>query len=243
MESRFTENDSGESFYLDMSLEIIYKDQYLVAINKPNGLLVHRSPIAADASEFALQMLRDQIGQHVFPIHRLDRKTSGVLLFSLDKKTAKLVQDEFLENRVSKKYLAIVRGFFPEKIEVDYPLINDRNKKQEAITIFYNRKHTEVEMPFGKFLTSRYSLIEAFPKTGRQHQIRKHLNHLRHPIIGDRPHGCNKQNKLFKEKWNMMTMLLHAQELTFKHPYEDKEVILEALLNEEFLRMKRELDL
>jgi tRNA pseudouridine65 synthase len=226
-----------------MNLEIIYQDEHLVAINKPNGLLVHRSPIAADASEFALQILRDQIEQYVFPIHRLDRKTSGVLLFSLDKETAKLVQKEFLENRVSKKYLAIVRGFFPEKIEVDYPLTNDRNKKQEAITVFYNNKHTEVEIPFGKHPTSRYSLIEAFPKTGRQHQIRKHLNHLRHPIIGDRPHGCNKQNKFFKEKWDMMTMLLHAQELKFKHPYEDQEVILQASLNEEFLRMQRELDL
>lgn len=226
-----------------MNLEIIYQDQHLVAINKPNGLLVHRSPIAADASEFALQILRDQIEQFVFPIHRLDRKTSGVLLFSLDKETAKLVQFEFIKNRVSKKYLAIVRGFFPEKIEVDYPLTNDRNKKQEAITKFYNNKHTEIEIPFGKHPTSRYSLIQAFPKTGRQHQIRKHLNHLRHPIIGDRPHGCNKQNKLFKEKWNMMTMLLHAQELKFKHPYEDKEVILEAPLNGEFLRMQQELDL
>ncbi len=227
----------------DRRLEIIYQDQYLVAINKPNGLLVHRSPIAADASEFALQMLRDQIGQHVFPIHRLDRKTSGVLLFALDKETTKLVQDEFLQNRVLKNYLAIVRGFFPEKIEVDYPLTNDRNKKQEAVTHFYNNKHTEVKIPFGKHPTSRYSLIEAFPKTGRQHQIRKHLNHLRHPIIGDRPHGCNKQNKFFKERWNMMTMLLHAQELKFKHPYEERELVLQASLNEEFLRMKKELNL
>lgn len=226
-----------------MNLEIIYQDEHLVAINKPNGLLVHRSPIAADASEFALQLLRDQIGQHVFPIHRLDRKTSGVLLFSLDKETAKLVQDEFLQNRVLKKYLAIVRGFFPEKIEVDYPLTNDRNKKQEAQTNFYNNKHTELNISFGKHSTSRYSLITAFPKTGRQHQIRKHLNHLRHPIIGDRPHGCNKQNKLFKEKWDMMTMLLHAEELKFKHPYNKNEVILKASLNEEFLRMKKELKL
>ncbi|MFK7771379.1 MAG: pseudouridine synthase [Saprospiraceae bacterium] len=225
----------------NLRLEIIYQDEHLVAINKPNGLLVHRSPIAADASEFALQMLRDQIEQHVFPVHRLDRKTSGVLLFSLDKKTTKLVQDEFVENRVSKRYLAIVRGFFPEKIEVDYALTNDRNKKQEAVTNFNNIKHTEVNIPFGKYLTSRYSLIEAFPKTGRQHQIRKHLNHLRHPIIGDRPHGCNKQNKFFKERWNMMTMLLHAQELKFKHPYEEKEIVLQASLNDEFLRMQEEL--
>lgn len=241
MESRLSK--PIQENHAPMNLEIIYQDKYLVGINKPNGLLVHRSPIAVDASEFALQMLRDQIGQHVFPIHRLDRKTSGGLLFSLDKETAKLVQDEFLENRVSKKYLAIVRGFFPEKIEVDYPLINDRNKKQEAFTTFFNLKHTEIEVPFGKYSTSRYSLIEAFPTTGRQHQIRKHLNHLRHPIIGDRPHGCNKQNKLFKEKWKMMTMLLHAQELKINHPYGGKEIILRADLNDEFLRMKQVLNL
>ena len=226
-----------------MNLEIIYQDKFLVAINKPNGLLVHRSSIAAEESQFALQQLRDQIGQHVFPIHRLDRKTSGVLLFSLDKETAKIVQEEFVNGRVVKKYLAIVRGFFPEKILVDYPLINDRNKKQDAITTFYNKNHTELNIPLGKHATSRYSLIEAFPKTGRQHQIRKHLNHLRHPIIGDRPHGCNKQNKFFKEKWEMVTMLLHAKELKIKHPFETKEIILQASLNDEFTRMQKELNL
>lgn len=227
----------------DLNLEIIYQDKNLVAVNKPNGLLVHRSAIAADVSQFAVQILRDQIGQHVFPIHRLDRKTSGILLFALDKESTKLVQKEFLENRIYKKYIAIVRGFFPEKIEVDHPLVNDRNKKQDAVTNFINNKHTEIKIPYGKYSTSRYSLIEAFPRTGRQHQIRKHLNHLRHPIIGDRPYGCNKQNKLFKERWNMMTMLLHAQEMSFKHPNEDKVVILKASLNKEFLRTKKVLRL
>lgn len=224
-------------------LAIIYQDEYLVAINKPHGLLVHRSSIAADASQFAVQMLRDQIGQHVYPIHRIDRKTSGVLLFSLGKETTKLVQKEFMENRVSKKYLAIVRGFFPEKIEVDYPLTNDRNKKQDAVTLFLHKKQTELPIPFGKHPTSRYSLIEAFPKTGRQHQIRKHLNHLRHPIIGDRPHGCNKQNRLFKERWGMTTMLLHAQELRLEHPHENKTLIIRAGLHQEFERMRNELEL
>lgn len=219
------------------SLEIIYQDDYLVAVNKPHGLLVHRSWIAAHETVFALQLLRDQIQKKVFPIHRLDRKTSGVLLFALDTETAKLVQEEFLQQRVSKKYEAIVRGFFPEKIEVDYPLTNDRNKKQEAITLFQKIKTTELEIPFGKHPTSRYSLIHAFPKTGRQHQIRKHCNHLRHPIIGDRPHGCNKQNRLFKEKWNMKTMLLHGKKLRLEHPYLKNELILEASYSEEFIRM------
>jgi len=221
-----------------LDLEILYQDEYLVAVNKPHGLLVHRTSIAAQADEFALQKLRDQIGKKVFPIHRLDRKTSGVLLFALDKKTASAVQEQFVNHQVQKKYVAIVRGFFPEKIEVDYALTNDRNKTQNAITFFQKIKQTELDIPLGKFPTSRYSLIEAFPKTGRQHQIRKHLNHLRHPIIGDRPHGCNKQNRLFKEKWEMITMLLHARELKLIHPVGEKELILQAEFSEEFKRME-----
>lgn len=225
------------------SLEIIYQDEYFIAINKPHGLLVHRSAIAADATEFALQQLRNQIGQKVFPIHRLDRKTSGVLLFALDKESAKLIQQEFTEHRVIKRYKAIVRGFFTDEINVDYPLTNDRNKKQEAVTNFRRVKKSELDIPFGKHLTSRYSLIEAFPKTGRQHQIRKHCNHLRHPIIGDRPHGCNKQNKLFKEKWEMITMLLHAEELKIRHPYRREEIIIKANYSDEFKRVQKLLNL
>ena len=233
-----------------MTLEIIHQDEYLVAINKPNGLLVHRrhrrrrvntnpSAITPATSEFALQILRDQIGQKVNPIHRLDRKTSGVLLFALDRTVTAAIQEQFIAQQVSKKYIAIVRGFFPEKITVDYPLTNDRNKKQDAVTFFQKIKTAELDIPFGKHQTSRYSLIEAYPQTGRQHQIRKHCNHLRHPIIGDRPHGCNKQNKLFKEKWQMTTMLLHAQELKITHPKTGKELILQAGKNVEFERMEK----
>lgn len=225
------------------TLEIIYRDEYLIAINKPNGLLVHRTKIAAQSAIFALQTLRNQIGQHVFPIHRLDRKTSGVLLFALDAKIVKEVQQQIENQSVTKKYLAIVRGWFPEEIEVDYALTNDRNKTQEAITFFKKIKQSELPIPLGKFETSRYSLIEAFPKTGRQHQIRKHLNHLRHPIIGDRPHGCNKQNRLFKNRWDMMTMLLHASELHFEHPVLKKPISIFAELNDEFIRMKNVLEL
>lgn len=226
-----------------INLEIIYEDEHLVAVNKPHGLLVHRSRIANDADVFALQILRNQIGKRVHPIHRLDRKTSGVLLFGLHKEIVSLVQEAFIQQQVEKKYMAIVRGFFPEKIKVDYPLTNDRNKTQEAITFFQKIKQIELEIPFGKHQTSRYSLIEAFPKTGRQHQIRKHLNHLRHPIIGDRPHGCNKQNRLFKEKWNFTTMLLHAVDLELIHPISKKELHLSARLSPEFLQMKKILQL
>ena len=222
-------------------LEILYQDDQLVAINKPNGLLVHRTYIAEQDAQFALQLLRDQIGKRVSPIHRLDRKTSGVLLFGLQPEIVKSVQQQIENQSVTKRYLAIVRGWFPESIEVDYALTNDRGKTQEAITHFKLLEKTEVNVPFGKYETSRYSLIEAHPKTGRQHQIRKHLNHLRHPIIGDRPHGCNKQNRLFKNRWDMNTMMLHAEELSFVHPIFNQKIKIVAPLNLEFIRMMGEL--
>lgn len=220
-----------------MPLQILYEDPYLVAINKPHGLLVHRTKMAKDAKEFALQLLRDQLQQKVYPIHRLDRKTAGVLLFGLDADTVRKVQQLFAERQVKKKYLAIVRGFFPDEITVDYALTNDSGKTQDAITKFSTIAQTELDMPFGKHTTSRYSLIEAFPQTGRMHQIRKHLNHLRHPIIGDRPHGCNKQNKLFLEHWGLRSMLLHAQQLELRHPITDEVITINAELSTVFQKM------
>ncbi|MGQ1784063.1 MULTISPECIES: pseudouridine synthase [unclassified Saccharicrinis] len=224
-------------------LEIVYQDEYFVAINKPHGLLVHRSRIAADAEEFALQLVRDQLRRKVFPIHRLDRKTSGILVFAFAGEVASKLQAVFESDETQKKYLAIVRGYFPDEISVDYPLTNDRGKTQEAITVFKTLRRSELDIPFGKFITSRYSLIEAYPKTGRMHQIRKHLNHLRHPIIGDRPHGCNKQNKLFKERWGMTTMMLHASELKLTHPITKEPLFIKAEMFETFKEMIKVLEL
>ncbi|MEM1321305.1 MAG: pseudouridine synthase [Bacteroidota bacterium] len=224
-------------------LEIIYQDEHLVAINKPHGLLVHRSNIAAEADEFALQILRDQLRAYVHPVHRLDRKTSGLLLFALDAATAAALQAAFAAKQIAKRYLAIVRGYFPTTITLDYALTNDRQKKQEAITHFRCLKTTELPIPFGKHTTSRYSLIEAIPETGRQHQIRKHCSHLQHPIIGDRPHGCNKQNRLFKERWQMMRMLLHAADLQLQHPRTAEDLHLTAAVSPTFERMQQILQL
>jgi tRNA pseudouridine65 synthase len=218
-------------------LEIIFQDDDLVVINKPHGLLVHQSPIARDAEEFALQMLRNQIGQNVWPAHRLDRKTSGLLLFALNTQTNRLLQALFRENKISKKYLALVRGFTPDEMDIDYPLMKENGQIQEAFTHFKTIAKTEIEVAFGKHNTSRYSLIEAYPQTGRMHQLRKHFAHIHHPIIGDRPHGCNKQNKLFKETWQMDKMLLHASELAFAHPITGKDLHLKAKIHSEFERM------
>lgn len=218
-------------------LEILYRDEYLIAINKPHGLLVHRSAIAMDAQEFALQMLRNQINQWVNPVHRLDRKTGGILLFALNKEVEVLMHQLFANNLVSKKYLAIVRGHTPDAEEVNYPLRKENGVLQEAVTFYRTLKRAEIDVALGAHSTSRYSLVEASPQTGRMHQLRKHFAHINHPIIGDRPHGCNKQNKLFKETWDMTTMLLHASELSFKHPLTERDINVEARTQDEFKRV------
>ncbi len=222
-------------------LEILYQDEYLVAINKPHGLLVHRSPIATNADTFAVQELRNQVNLHVYPAHRLDRKTSGVLLFALDKSILPALQLQFAEHTLEKTYWAILRGYTEDAGTVDYALTNDKGKTQEAVTNYRTIGRTEIEVPFGKHLTSRYSLVEAKPITGRMHQLRKHFAHILHPIIGDRPHGCNKQNKLFLEKWQMGTMLLHAKSLQLQHPITKERLNLSADHHDEFERMLKTL--
>lgn len=215
-------------------LDIIYQDEYLIAINKPHGLLVHRTAMASDAKEFALQLLRDQVGRKVSPVHRLDRKTGGLLLFAFDKENEIAMQKQFMEGQVKKKYLAVLRGYAPDSMDIDYPLMKDNGVMQDAFTSFVTLKRAELDIPFGKHLTSRYSLVEASPTTGRMHQLRKHFAHIFYPIIGDRKHGCNKQNKFFKEQWEMTTMLLHASELNFVHPVSGMPIALKAAVQPEF---------
>ncbi|TDO24823.1 pseudouridine synthase [Pedobacter duraquae] len=218
-------------------LEIVYQDEHLIAINKPHGLLVHRSAMASDAKVFALQMLRDQIGRRVSPVHRLDRKTGGLLLFAFEKDVEISMHKQFMEGEVQKKYQAVLRGYAPDALDIDYALTTDEGVVQEAFTSFITLKRAEIDMPFGKHATSRYSLVEATPTTGRMHQLRKHFAHIFYPIIGDRKHGCNKQNKLFKEQWDMTTMLLHASELNFIHPVTRAQIELRAGLQDEFKRV------
>lgn len=200
-------------------------------------MLVHRSMIAADTSEFAVQILRDQIGKKVSPVHRLDRKTSGILLFALTDQMNREMQMQFQEGKVQKKYHAIVRGFTPDSLEIDYPLKRDDGLIQDAFTTFETIKRVELPLPFGKHATSRYSLVDLHPTTGRMHQLRKHMAHIFHPIIGDRPHGCNKQNRFFKEHFQMDSMLLHARQIQFEHPVLNRTITISADYQPEFKRM------
>lgn len=219
-------------------LEILYRDAHLIAINKPSGLLVHKSYYSGPADEFAMQKLRDQIGQKVYPVHRLDRKTSGVLLFTLDKETLRTMSLQFESKEVEKKYIAILRGWTKEDETIDYDLANENEVVQNAITFYRRLQTSEIDLPFRKHQTSRYSLVEAFPETGRFHQLRKHFKHILHPILGCRKHGCNKQNKLWLETFNMTSMLLHSHQLNFNHPISGEKISINASLNvhEEFKR-------
>ena len=223
-------------------MEILFQDEHLIAVNKPAGLLVHRSSIAKDATEFALQKTRDFVGKEVHPIHRLDRKTSGVLLFTFDKNTLHSMQNLFNEGKVRKEYHAIVRGFTDDSGKIDYALVNDKGLTQSARTIYTTHKKWEITKSFGRYKTSRYAYVHVFPETGRMHQIRKHFAHIFHPIIGDRPHGCNKQNRFFKREFNLMEMLLHAKSYSFEHPVTSDKIIIQAPLRNEFMRIVSLLD-
>lgn len=211
-------------------LDILYQDDDLIAINKPNGLLVHRTKLAADEQEhFAVQQLRDQIGRHVYPVHRLDRPTSGVLLMALSPEVARSLKVQFDDRSIVKTYLAVCRGYCPPTGIINEPLHNDRGVLQEAET-HYERLHT-IELPIqvaSRYETSRYSLVKVIPKTGRYHQIRKHFAKIRHYLIGDTKHGDLHQNRMFQEKLDCHGLLLHAESLTFKHPMDKVSLTIQA---------------
>lgn len=198
--------------------DIIYRDEFLIAIHKPERWFVHKTSLDRSCGDIILNNLRDQLGQMVFPVHRLDRKTSGVLIFALDRTTQKVTNGFFSDRIVKKKYLAIVRGHFPDSKLIDIPLINDQGKIQEASTRVTSVAQTTLQSHGNHCQSCRYSLVEAEPVTGRMHQIRKHLDKVRHPIIGDRPYGCNKQNRFFKENFGMEDLLLHAYSAELPHP-------------------------
>lgn len=220
---------------MDFSLQLLYRDEDLVAVNKPHGLLVHRTQIAADAGEYALQLVRKMVGQSVFPVHRIDRKTAGVLLFASTAGVNSLMQQAFMNRKVDKTYHVVVRGWLPNEGEIDYPLKDDRGRSLQALTRFVCLHRSEIPLSSAGFTTSRYSLAEVKPVTGRMHQIRRHFAHIFHPVIGDVKHGCNKQNRLLRQHFQLDIMLLHARSLQFRHPRTSEPVYIEAPYHSGFL--------
>lgn len=229
-----------------MDLTIIYRDERFIAINKPAGLLVHRSSMAACETEFALQRLRDQIDQRVYPLHRLDKPTSGLLLFAFDSEAASRLSDEFTNHRVKKSYLAIVRGYAPEHVHIDYPVKaqSDKHAKsngQQGITDVYALARCELDIANDKYAKSRYSLVELRPQTGRRHQLRYHLKHISHPIIGDPRYGKRVHNEIFKHHFQSRRLLLASIGLSFRHPFTQESLDITCLPSEDFMAVAAQL--
>lgn len=208
-------------------LTILYRDEYYVAVHKPAGLLVHRSPLDKHETVFCLQLLRNQIGQKVYPCHRLDKPTSGVLLFALNKEALARMGAAFGTHAVKKTYTAVVRGWIAEEGLIDHPLayVPDGGEcrgggdPQPARTRFRRLARFEVLEPLGRYATARFSEVELEPETGRMHQIRRHLKHLHHPVIGDTRYGNGAQNRFFRDRLDSRQLLLMATRLRFEHPF------------------------
>jgi tRNA pseudouridine65 synthase len=229
-------------------LELLYRDEQVVAINKPSGLLVHRSPIDRHETRFALQLLRDQLGQRVYPVHRLDKPTSGVLVFALTPEMARELSEQFQNRSLEKRYLAVTRGYTPEEGEIDHPLsdkpdkIADRDRQQprppqQAITRYRRLATVELPVQVDRYPQSRFSLVELKPVTGRKHQLRRHMKHIGHPIIGDAKHGKGTYNRYFAEHLNCNRLLLACTSLTFAHPLDGKSITVQAALDDTFSRL------
>lgn len=223
-------------------LEIIYQDEWLVAINKPSGWLVHRSWLDRHETVFVMQTVRDQIGQHVFTVHRLDRPTSGVLLMALSSEVARLLSQQFEQHKIQKTYHAVVRGWLEGEETLDYPLTEELDKiadrfsqpekaPQPAVTHWRGVATAELPVAVGPYDTTRYSLVEMLPQSGRKHQLRRHMRHLRHPIIGDSAHGDLKQNRSAAAHFAMNRLMLHASELRLNHPVSGEPLLLRAGLD------------
>lgn len=228
-------------------LSVLYRDEYLLIVHKPAGLLVHRSPIDRHETEFALQYARAlNDGEHVYPVHRLDRPTSGILVFARDSDTARTLGLAMMAGDVAKTYLAMVRGWPPEQGEIDYPLREepeDRRLKgieqpvRNALTHYRTLATTEIPVEIEKYLTSRYAVVELTPKTGRKHQLRRHMKHINHPMIGDANHGRGRHNRYFAERFGEGRLMLAATMMAFRHPVSGEPLTVSAVPEASFLEV------
>lgn len=232
-------------------MKILYQDDDYVAVHKPAGLLVHRSPIDKLETRFAVQLLRDQLGQRVYPCHRLDKPTSGILLFALNKEALQAANELFAGHGVEKHYKALVRGWLEGEGEINHPLkgieeageLRGAGEPQEAVTGYKCLQQYELQESSGAYPTSRYSLIELSPKTGRTHQLRRHMKHMSHHIIGDTRYGDGRQNRFFRERFDSRRLMLQATEMSISNPISGKVICIREELDPDILTIMEMLPL
>ncbi len=233
---------------LDRPIQVVFEDDHYVGVFKPAGLMVHRGPKTLATEPVLLQTLRDQLNRFLYPIHRLDRPTAGLIFFAYTSEAASRMGELFTQRRIEKTYQALVRGFMPDEVTVDRPLGDHEDGKakaygeskersaeiQDAVTHFRCLRRYEVPWPMGEFPCSRFSLLEVQPHTGRWHQIRRHLNHLAHPVIGDHRHGDHRWNQMFYQRTGVYRMLLTSMRVDFRHPFTHEPISLLVSRGESF---------
>ena len=212
-------------------LRILYMDEHCVVVDKPAGLLVHRGGLADRREEALVQRLRDQLGGWVYPVHRLDRPTSGIVLMARSSAAAAGFAAAFAEQQVDKRYVAVVRGVAPARAEIDSP-VRDGDERgaplRDARTCLARLAEVELPIAVGRHATARYSLVALRPHTGRWRQLRQHCAHLRHPIVGDTTHGEGRHNRFFREHLECPRLLLRAVHLELRHPFLGAPLVVDA---------------
>jgi tRNA pseudouridine65 synthase len=209
-----------------VEIPILYQDENFIAVNKPSGYVVHPSAwVGRDELPSVMQLLRNAIGQKVYPAHRLDRQTSGVLWFSTNPDADKAIKSLFENRAVSKCYHGIVRGFTEDSFTIDKPLKKELiGNEQKAITHFKCLAKVELPIAIGRYPSSRFSFLQIDAETGRMHQIRRHLSHYRHPLLGDKKYGDNKYNAFIRDQFGVDHLVLHCYSTKFAHPFTQKAV-------------------
>jgi tRNA pseudouridine65 synthase len=219
-----------------MNFRILYQDDFFLAIDKPAGFHVH--PPEDSTHKISnlyncLYLLKRQTGRYLYPVHRIDRATSGVLLFALQSETAKFLCQLFQKQTISKTYFCVVRGWTPESGEIDHPLKSETDPSLRIPALTHYRRIATLELPeaIGKYTSARYSLLRVEPQSGRKHQIRRHFAHLSYPLIGDTIYGNGEHNRFFREKLNIPKLLLKAYQISFIHPHTDLVVSIKSRWN------------
>lgn len=226
-----------------MSLEIIFEDEKIICVNKPNNVLVHHAFLSRNVADedSLLQLIENEFQIKVYPIHRLDRKTSGLILLAKEKEFVSKFQELFIEKEIQKTYFGIVRGHSPETKTIDSPVKGrDANVHKEALTHLRTLANVTLDIPVKPYDSSRYSLVELSPKTGRMHQLRVHSNKISHPLIGDTKYGDKNHDVMFDENFGWKNLFLHAGKLEFTHPFTAEELTLKGSFPKDWIALFEE---
>jgi len=227
---------------------ILYQDDELLAVNKPAGIPVHGSRILAGKPETLMALARDHTGKMVYTVHRLDRPVSGVMVLAFRQQAQALLGRQFELRKTRKSYLAVVRGWPDSSGVIAHALQPPRDERtersvaREAITAYERIARIEIPQPVHPYPASRYSLLALYPETGRRHQLRRHMKHISHHIIGDTTYGRGEHNRLFREKLHCNRLLLHAWSLELQHPATGELLRFQAPLDELFSTLVKAFD-